>query len=67
MVKYTLMNTYVDFVRTTEYKICHGKFAAADTLTAWVNKNPMHASATRGQDGQTEKNTNTSNRMVVSK
>ena len=30
----------VDFVRTTEHKICHAKFAAVDALKAWVNKNP---------------------------
>ena len=30
----------VDIVRTTEQNIRHAKFAAADTLTAWVNTNP---------------------------
>ena len=30
----------VDFARTTEHKIRHAKFATADTLIAWVNKNP---------------------------
>ena len=30
----------VDVVHTTEHNIHHAKFAAADTLTAWVNANP---------------------------
>ena len=34
----------VDFVRTTEHKICHAKFVTADALTALVYKNPNRLS-----------------------
>ena len=34
----------VDVVCTTEYNICHAKFAAADTLIKWASDNPTRLS-----------------------